>query len=99
MANKSQTAKMGGSMHRKAAALGIITFLSCGLIIGLSAGPLAGQQSVSQPSVTTGPPEDPLFTQDIGAWTYTAEFAERFRRLKLKEPEPTGAYAVNFQVH
>lgn len=45
------------------------------------------------------PPEDPLFPQDISAWTYTPEFAERFKRLKLKEPGPTGAYAVNFQVH
>ena len=48
---------------------------------------------------TQGPPEDPLFPHDISAWTYTPEFAERFRRLKLKEPGPTGAYAVNFQVH
>jgi hypothetical protein len=53
----------------------------------------------STSSVTPGPPEDPLFPHDISAWTYTTEFAERFKRLKLKEPGPTGAYAVNFQVH
>lgn len=47
----------------------------------------------------TAPPQDPLFPQDISAWTYTPEFADRFKRLKLKEPGPTGAYAVNFQVH
>jgi hypothetical protein len=55
--------------------------------------------SQSSPSVASAPPEDPLFPQDIGAWTYTPEFAERFKRTKLKEPGPTGAYAVNFQVH
>jgi hypothetical protein len=49
--------------------------------------------------MVTVPPEDPLFPQDISAWTYTPEFAERFKRMKLKEPGPTGAYAVNFQVH
>lgn len=47
----------------------------------------------------TVPPQDPLFPHDISAWTYTPEFADRFKRLKLKEPGPIGAYAVNFQVH
>jgi len=55
--------------------------------------------SRQQPIVASAPPEDPLFPHDISAWTYTTEFAERFKRLKLKEPGPTGAYAVNFQVH
>lgn len=61
-----------------------------------------GQTPTSQeqkPIMAVVPPEDPLFPQDISAWTYTPEFAERFKRLKLKEPGPTGAYAVNFQVH
>lgn len=56
---------------------------------------VAEQQSATAAS----PPEDPLFPQDISAWTYTPEFADRFKRLKLKEPGPIGAYAVNFQVH
>ncbi len=55
--------------------------------------------SESTTKVAPTPPEDPLFPQDISAWTYTPEFAERFKRMKLKEPGPTGAYAVNFQVH
>ncbi len=50
------------------------------------------------PVPATVPPQDPLMPDDISAWTYTPEFAERFRKLKLKEPGPTGAYAVNFQV-
>jgi hypothetical protein len=53
----------------------------------------------SPPSVAAVPPVDPLFQNDVGVWTYTPEFAERFKRMKLKEPGPTGAYAVNFQVH
>lgn len=89
-------------MYRNAVALRIIIFLSGALILVPDAGPIAEQPSSSlgsEPSIAAGPPEDPLFTQDIGAWTYTAEFADRFKRLKLKEPGPTGAYAVNFQVH
>lgn len=63
---------------------------------GARAGPAPSQ---SPSSVASAPPEDPLFRQDISAWTYTPEFGDRFRRLKLKEPGPTGADAVNFQVH
>lgn len=59
--------------------------------------PLAPSQSPS--NIASAPPEDPLFPQDIGAWTYTPEFAERFKRMKLNKTGPTGAYAVNFQVH
>jgi len=61
-----------------------------------------GQPPPSSESTTKAAPtqpEDPLFPQDISAWTYSPEFAERFKRMKLKEPGPTGAYAVNFQVH
>lgn len=63
--------------------------------------PAQAQLAPSQPTsnMTSGQPEDPLFPQDIGAWTYTQEFADRFKRMKLKEPGPTGAYAVNVQVH
>jgi len=50
-------------------------------------------------SVVSAPPEDPLFPHDISAWTYTPEFAKRFNRMKMKDPGPTGAYAVNFQIH
>lgn len=80
-------------------------------VLGLLSGPLVvvalAQAAVTEvpapsqlpPSVAAAQPEDPLFPQDISAWTYTPEFAERFKRMKLKEPGPTGAYAVNFQVH
>jgi len=50
------------------------------------------------PSVVSAPPEDPLYKDDIGVWTYIPEFSDWFTRQKLKEPGPTGAYAVNFQV-
>jgi len=76
----------------------LVTALS---LAAMTEAPAQGQLAPSQPTtnVALAPPEDPLFPQDIGAWTYTAEFAERFKRMKLKEPGPTGAYAVNFQVH
>ncbi len=85
----------------------LVLFLSpVAVVIGLMGSSQAELKDVSSPSppqqksaAATTPPEDPLFTHDISAWTYTPEFAERFRRLKLKEPGPTGAFAVNFQVH
>ncbi len=79
-------------MNRKLVALLLVLVLS-----GAAKAAVPEIQQSAQP--TQGPPEDPLFPQDISAWTYTPEFAERFKRLKLKEPGPTGAYAVNFQVH
>lgn len=78
-------------------ALWLPAFTQTGVTEALAQAPLAPSQS--SPSVASAPPEDPLFPQDNSAWTYTTEFAERFKRLKLKEPGPTGAYAVNFQVH
>ena len=76
-------------------------FVTALSLAAVTEAPPQGQITPSQPtsSVALAPPEDPLFPQDISAWTYTPEFAERFKRLKLKEPGPTGAYAVNFQVH
>lgn len=59
--------------------------------------PTAPSQSTS--IVATVPPEDPMNTGDIGVWTYIPEFSDWFNRVKMKEPGPTGAYAVNFQVH
>ncbi|TAJ06966.1 MAG: hypothetical protein EPO61_13345 [Nitrospirae bacterium] len=78
-------------MNRKLVALFLLLVLS---------GAAMATASETQPSAqpTQGPPEDPLFPQDISAWTYTPEFAERFKRIKLKESGPVGAYAVNFQV-
>jgi len=55
--------------------------------------------SQSPPSGAAAPPEDPMNTGDIGVWTYIPEFSNWFNRVKMKEPGPTGAYAVNFQVH
>src|SRR5262245_55468947 len=78
-----------------------LLFLS-GLLVSTGASSMEGQLATSaeqKSAVALTPPEDPLFLQDISAWTYTLEFAERFKRMKLKEPGPTGAYAVNFQVH
>lgn len=76
----------------------VIRILLSGALIGaLGGGVWAAVPEAPAPA--SAPPEDPLFPHDISAWTYTPEFAERFRRLKLKEPGPTGAYAVNFQVH
>ncbi len=69
------------------------------LVLVLSGAAKAAAEIPQSAQPTQGPPEDPLFPQDVSAWTYTPEFAERFKRLKLKEPGPTGAYAVNFQVH
>jgi len=76
-------------------------FVTALTMAAVTEAPVQGQLTASQltPSVASAPPEDPLFPQDIGAWTYTPEFAEWFKRMKLKEPGPTGAYAVNFQVH
>ena len=54
--------------------------------------------SQSTPSVGSAPPEDPMDAGDIGVWTYIPEFSDWFNRVKMKEPGPTGAYAVNFQV-
>ena len=79
-------------MNRRLVALLLVLVLS-----GAAKAAVPEIQQSAQP--TQGPPEDPLFPQDISAWTYTSEFAERFKRLRLKEPGPTGAYAVNFQVH
>ena len=68
---------------------------------GVTEVPAQAQIAPSQltPSVASAPPVDPLFENDVGVWAYTPEFAERFKRQKLKEPAPTGAHAVNFQVH
>lgn len=81
--------------------LGGLLMMSVVTLLAVPEAPAQVQTAPSQPapSVASAPPEDPLFPQDIGAWTYTPEFGERFKRMKLKEPGPTGAYAVNFQVH
>jgi len=81
--------------------LSALLFLS-GLVVSTGASSTEGELATSgekKPAAMLTPPEDPLFPQDISAWTYTPEFAERFKRMKLEEPGPTGAYAVNFQVH
>lgn len=85
-------------MRRKSDLILLVLLLSAGVLASAEVQPteaVAEQQSATAAS----PPEDPLFPQDISAWTYTPEFAERFKRMKLKEPGPTGAYAANFQVH
>ncbi|NWF72890.1 MAG: hypothetical protein HXY51_07620, partial [Nitrospirae bacterium] len=51
------------------------------LVVSAKAGPTEAPPaapSQQQPVVASAPPEDPLFPQDISAWTYTPEFAERF---------------------
>ena len=79
-------------------------------VLGLLSGPLVmvtlAQAAVTEvpvpsqppPSVASAPPEDPMNIGDIGVWTYIPEFSDWFNRMKMKEPGPTGAYAVNFQV-
>lgn len=79
--------------------LGLIVLVIHGArFSALAAAPVEGPLQPA-PSVASAPPVDPLFENDVGVWAYTSEFAERFKRLKLKESGPTGAYAVNFQVH
>jgi hypothetical protein len=89
-------------MRKKVGSCVVLLLLVGGLIVFTNIKPTEAQlasSTESTPTMVTVPPEDPLFPQDISAWTYTPEFAERFKRMKLKEPGPTGAYAVNFQVH
>lgn len=88
----------GSGVNRKAYALVAAMFLASGLTVALDVGPTSSPLNLES-ALATDPHEDPLFTQDISAWTYSSEFAERFKRLKMKEPGPTGAHAVNFQVH
>ena len=89
-------------MRKKVGSYVVLLLLVGGLIVFINIKPTEAQPASSTeptPTMVTVTPEDPLFPQDISAWTYTPEFAERFKRMKLKEPGPTGAYAVNFQVH
>lgn len=74
----------------------VLVLLSVAFVVWLAVLVQVGVAGEQTPA--SAPPEDPLFPQDISAWTYTPEFAERFKRLKLKEQGPTGAFAVNFQV-
>lgn len=77
-----------------------VLILASRLAIGLeatnSAHSTAAAELVTTPAVA--PLEDPMNTGDIGVWTYIPEFSDWFNRVKMKEPGPTGAYAVNFQV-